>query len=130
MNACLFRGFTLIEVMVALAVLAIALASAISAVRSAAANSAHLYDVIFSHWAAHDAAMRIKLAPPDPARFIAGIVTQTLYGRPYRVSTIYVPDAANDFVSTGEFRITVTLPGAVEGEILGESKVRFDVRDK
>ena len=44
------RGFTLLEVMVALAVLAIALAALIKGVGENSANAAHLRDRTFAHW--------------------------------------------------------------------------------
>jgi general secretion pathway protein I len=43
-------GFTLLEVMVALAVLAIALAALIKGVSDNAANAAHLRDKTLAHW--------------------------------------------------------------------------------
>ena len=44
------RGFTLLEVMVALAVLAIALAALIKGVSENSANAAHLRNKSFAHW--------------------------------------------------------------------------------
>lgn len=46
------RGFTLIEVLVALVVLSIALAAIISATSSYVANSGYLRDRSFAHWVA------------------------------------------------------------------------------
>ncbi len=127
MNAYACRGFTLIEVMVALAILAVALTSAIGSVRSAAANAAHLYGVTLSHWAARDAATRIRLTQPDPTVLRAGTVTETVYGRPYQVSTVYIPGVADGVEGSGTFRITVSVPGATTGTTLSEASVRFDV---
>jgi general secretion pathway protein I len=50
MNAA--RGFTLLEVLVALAVIAFALASLVKVAGSGAANAADLRDKTFAHWAA------------------------------------------------------------------------------
>lgn len=44
------RGFTLLEVMVALAVLAVALAALIKGVSDNAANAAYLRDKSYAHW--------------------------------------------------------------------------------
>jgi general secretion pathway protein I len=46
------RGFTLLEVLVALAVIAIALASIIKVVGTGAANAGYLRDKTFAHWVA------------------------------------------------------------------------------
>lgn len=46
------RGFTLLEVMVALAVLAIALAGVMKAVSSHTANAAYLQEKTLAHWVA------------------------------------------------------------------------------
>ncbi len=48
------RGFTLLEVLVALAVLAIALAAIIRGVSANAFNSAYLRDRTFAHWVAEN----------------------------------------------------------------------------
>ncbi len=49
-RAALTRGFTLLEVMVALAVLAIALAALIKGVAANSANAAYLRDKTLAHW--------------------------------------------------------------------------------
>lgn len=46
------RGFTLLEVLVALVVIAFALASVIKVVGSGAANASYLRDKTFAHWVA------------------------------------------------------------------------------
>ena len=130
MNAHAFRGFTLVEVMVALVVLSISLTSAFATIRSATVNAGHLYDVTLSHWAARDAAVRIRLAPPDPATMQTFPVTEMLYGRSYWVSTVYIPDATDRISDTGEFAITVTLPEALDGRVRVKSRVRFDMYER
>jgi general secretion pathway protein I len=48
------RGFTLLEVLVALAVIAFALASLIKVTGGGAANAAYLRDKTFAHWVAEN----------------------------------------------------------------------------
>lgn len=58
MNAA--RGFTLLEVLVALVVIALALASIIKVVGSGAANAAYLRDKTFAHWVAANRLAQIQ----------------------------------------------------------------------
>lgn len=51
MKSC-FRGFTLLEVLIALAVLAIALGAITQAIGHTTANVAYLKDKTFAHWVA------------------------------------------------------------------------------
>ncbi len=55
------RGFTLIEVMVALAVLAIALAAAIEAVSAQVKSADHLRERTFAHWVAMNQVAEIQV---------------------------------------------------------------------
>lgn len=61
------HGFTLIEVLVAVAVLAIALGAIIGAISRAAGNAAYLRDKTVAVWAAHNRLARFALAPDWPA---------------------------------------------------------------
>ncbi len=56
------RGFTLLEVMVALAVLAIALAALIKGVSENTANAAYLRDKTFAHWVGMNVVAEQRLA--------------------------------------------------------------------
>lgn len=60
-------GFTLIEVVLALAVLALALAAIIQASGSAARNVAYLQDKTFAHWVAQNRMNALRLAREWPA---------------------------------------------------------------
>ena len=57
------RGFTLLEVLVALAVIAIALASIIKAVGTGAANASYLRDKTFAHWVAANRLAQMQITP-------------------------------------------------------------------
>lgn len=59
------RGFTLLEVLVALTVIALALGSIIKVVGSGAANASYLRDKTFAHWIAANrlAQMQTKINP-------------------------------------------------------------------
>lgn len=64
------RGFTLLEVLVAVAVIAIAMAAVIKATGAGAANSAYLRDKTLAHWVAMNqfAEMKLDEQPADPGR--------------------------------------------------------------
>ena len=64
------RGFTLLEVLVALAILAIALAAVIKGVSGHSANAAYLRDRMFAHWVAlnHMAEIRLGLVSLERAQ--------------------------------------------------------------
>src|SRR5574340_670232 len=57
------RGFTLLEVMVALAVVAIALAALVKGGSQSAVTAAHLRDKSFAHWVAMNRVAEIRLQP-------------------------------------------------------------------
>lgn len=61
------RGFTLLEVMVALAVVAIALAALIRGGSQSALTAAHLRDKSFAHWVAMNRVAELRLQPQWPA---------------------------------------------------------------
>ncbi len=62
------RGFTLLEVLVALAVLAIALASLIKGVGGSASNEAYLRDKTLAHWVAMNVVAEQQLAEKWPSK--------------------------------------------------------------
>jgi general secretion pathway protein I len=64
------RGFTLIEVLVALAVAAIGLGAALSAVTHATSNTVYLRDRVFASWVADNLITEMRLNPnlPDVTR--------------------------------------------------------------
>lgn len=62
------RGFTLLEVVVALAVLALALGAAVKAVSVSIDNTAYLRDKSFAHWVAMNKVAEARIARqwPEP----------------------------------------------------------------
>ena len=60
------RGFTLLEVLIALAVLAIGLAAAIRIGATNSANAAYLRDKTFAEWVADNKAAELRLATEWP----------------------------------------------------------------
>lgn len=63
----LSKGFTLLEVMIALAVLALALSAIITTASNNASNAARLRDKTFAHWVAMNKAAELQLATPWPS---------------------------------------------------------------
>lgn len=61
------RGFTLLEVLVALAILAIALAAVIRVGTTNSANAIHLRDKTFAHWVANDRVTELHLSGEWPS---------------------------------------------------------------
>ncbi len=59
-------GFTLLEVLVALAVLALALAAAVSAAAAYVGNQAYLQERTLAHWVARNALTELQLEMPWP----------------------------------------------------------------
>jgi len=62
------KGFTLIEVMVALAVITIGLAAVIKTVSSTTMNSIHLRDKTFAYWVAQNQLAEIELTDSTPGK--------------------------------------------------------------
>jgi len=62
------KGFTLIEVMVALAVITIGLAAVIKTVSSTTTNSIHLRDKTFAYWVAQNQLAEIELTASSPKK--------------------------------------------------------------
>lgn len=61
------RGFTLLEVMVALVVVAVALAALVKGGSQSAVTAAHLRDKSFAHWVAMNRVAELRLQPQWPA---------------------------------------------------------------
>lgn len=61
------RGFSLIEVLIALAILAFALSAVITSSGSASRNTAHLQDKTFAHWVAMNKMADLRLSGVFPA---------------------------------------------------------------
>jgi general secretion pathway protein I len=79
------RGFTLIEIMVALAVVAFALAAGTSSLRAVARGSGQLEQTTLAHWTALNALNTYKLKPAPEQNDQASIVR--MYGHEFTVST-------------------------------------------
>jgi general secretion pathway protein I len=60
------RGFTLMEVLIALLILSLAIAAVIKTVNSSAANAAYLRDRTLAHWVGMNTLAEQKLAPTWP----------------------------------------------------------------
>lgn len=61
------RGFTLLEVLVALAVVAVALGAVIQATASFSLNQAYLRDRTFAEWVAHNQLVSVQLSGKWPS---------------------------------------------------------------
>ena len=61
------QGFTLIEVLVALGIVAVALAAGLKASAALADNARRQTDVLLAQWCAHNALVQVQLASPMPA---------------------------------------------------------------
>ncbi len=60
------KGFTLLEVMVALAVLALGMAAVIKTVTTTTSNTIHLRDKTFAYWVAQNQLAEIELTTGSP----------------------------------------------------------------
>ena len=60
------RGFTLIEVMVALVVVALGMTAVIQAVGDTASNSAYMREKTIAHWIAMNKVTEVRLLPTAP----------------------------------------------------------------
>ena len=66
-SAARARGFTLLELLVAVAILAIAMGALRSGFARYAAQAAHLRERSIATWVAHNQMTEVELAPPWPA---------------------------------------------------------------
>jgi general secretion pathway protein I len=101
-------GFTLVEVLVALAVVATALYAATGSVRATARGSAHLEETTVAHWAALNALNEFRLAPRS-AEVDDHAETVTMYGHELVVSRRYSAASEDNLA-----RVTVTVTMASE----------------
>jgi len=62
------RGFTLLEVMVALAVITLGLAAVIKTVTSTTSNTIHIRDKTFAYWVAQNQIAEIELTSGSPKK--------------------------------------------------------------
>jgi len=62
------RGFTLLEVMVALAVIVFSLAAVIKTVTSTTSNTIHIRDKTFAYWVAQNQLAEIELTTGSPKK--------------------------------------------------------------
>jgi len=61
-NSCLQRGFTLLEILVALAILATAMGALIKGGSQSAATASYLRDKSYAHWVAQNKVTELQLA--------------------------------------------------------------------
>jgi len=67
-NSAAKNGFTLIEVMVALAVIALGLAAVIKTVTSTTSNTIYLRDKTFAYWVAQNQLAELEVQENSPAK--------------------------------------------------------------
>jgi general secretion pathway protein I len=84
------RGFTLLEVVVALAIVALALGWSTRIARSSANNTGHLEAKIQAHWVAENVAATLALGEPGEAGS-AGSFPAFMMGRTYRAQVAMGP---------------------------------------
>ena len=63
-----FSGFTLLEVMVALAIIALGMAAVIKTVSTTTVNSSYLRDKTFANWVAQNQLAEIELSTTEPKK--------------------------------------------------------------
>ncbi|QMU60763.1 MAG: type II secretion system protein GspI [Gammaproteobacteria bacterium] len=63
-----FKGFTLLEVMVALAIVALGMAAVIKTVTTTTSNTIHLRDKTFAYWVAQNQLAEIELTSGSPKK--------------------------------------------------------------
>lgn len=63
-----FKGFTLLEVMVALAIVALGMAAVIKTVTTTTSNTIHLRDKTFAYWVAQNQLAEIELTTGSPKK--------------------------------------------------------------
>lgn len=89
------RGFTLLEVMVALAVVAIALAALVRGGSQSAVTAAHLRDKSFAHWVAMNRVAELRLQPQWPATGESSSEEEMAKRRWYTLAKVSATDDAD-----------------------------------
>lgn len=90
------EGLTLIEVLVALAIVAVTLAAGIKAAGSLTGNAQRLVDVTSAQWCAENHLGNLKLARTFPGIGESDLACEQL-GRTYRVHTVVRPTPNPNF---------------------------------
>ena len=116
------RGFTLIEVLIALVILATALTLGLGSVRQSAQTLAGLEQRLLAHWAAENAAveeqLRAAAAPNDEnatGEPVTRRTTVTQYGAAFVVASRYTPGTTGN---PGALRIEVAAQARPQSAIV------------
>lgn len=114
------RGFTLVEVLVAVAVLGIAMAAVIKATAENGANASYLRDKTFAHWVASNKLAEMQLSDAwgsggqDSRREFAGRQW------PVHVEITEFPSGLVSAQEMREVEVSVYAPGSEEGISIDE----------
>lgn len=100
-------GFTLLEVVVALAVVSLALGGALSIASASARGAHHLERTIAAHWVARNVAATLELAAPD-ARDELTTFEETMLG--YR----FIADARLEPLTDGLTTVSISVSNAAD----------------